>query len=101
MTKLIKFNMLIMTIFYMLNGNMYKTVLELTVWTLMLECGRRVRRAPVLKHLPPSSTNIVRSVRTVEQTYSDTHCVQLNLYTREDCKEAASLSLFETRDVIL
>ena len=57
-------------------------ILQERAWALMLECGGEVRRAPVLKLLPAWSATLVWSVRMVEPTYTDTHCVQLNLYTR-------------------
>ena len=63
--------------------------------------GGEVRRAPVLKLLTACSATLVWSVRTVEQTHSNTYCVQLNLYTREDCKETGSLSLYGKREPIL
>ena len=75
-------------------------LLQESAWALMLEWGGEVRKAPVLKLLPACSATLVWSVRMVEPTYSDTHCVQLNLYTREEYKEIGSLSLYEKRDPI-
>ena len=54
----------------------------------------------VLKLSPACSATLVARVRVVEPTYSDVHCTQLNLYTRELCKPFGSLSLYENNEPI-
>ena len=64
-------------------------------WVLTIKWGGTDKIEPVLKLLPACSATLVCRVRMVDPTYSDAHCAQQNLYTREAHIALGSLSLYE------
>ena len=71
----------------------FTELLHVSTWLRITEWGGLQRRDPVRKLLPACSATLVRRVRTVDPTYSDAQCAQLNWYTREDCMPLGRVSL--------
>ena len=72
-----------------------------SAWSLILECTGLASARPVLKLTPLCSHTLASKWRVVIPTYADAHCAQLNLYTKDDCISAGSLSLYLKNEPIV